>query len=245
VITRAINNHTDQSSRQLEQKRTTLPIKRVTADGTFSGYASIFDQVDLGKDKVAKGAFRDSLKKRPMSSIRMLFQHDPTEPIGIWNRIVEDTRGLWVEGKIIQESTRGREVLSLLRAGAIDGLSIGFKTSKSHTNQRSGIRTITQADLWEISVVTFPMLPQARVEQVKSNPVSMVARKELPTIREFERWLTRDAGFTRSEAKTVIGKGFATLAGMQDATGVSNSSLLGSIQQATRTLNARRKHDQY
>ncbi len=90
-----------------------------------------------------------------------------------------------------------------MRGGGLDGLSIGFRTVKARKDARTGLRHIIEADLWEISVVTFPMLPQARVSSVKAT---------LPTIREFERWLTRDAGLSRTAAKTVIAKGFAALA---------------------------------
>ncbi|MEP4293212.1 MAG: HK97 family phage prohead protease, partial [Rhizobiaceae bacterium] len=94
----------------------------------------------------------------------------PCEPIGVWTAIREDPHGLFVQGRIVADTVKGAEILSLMRAGAIDGLSIGFRTRKSRTDRKSGIRSILEADLWEISIVTFPMLPQARVSQVKSGP---------------------------------------------------------------------------
>lgn len=138
-------------------------------NGTFSGYATLFGRVDLGKDRIEKGAFRQSLARRRAGAVRMLFQHDPGTPIGVWQAIVEDARGLFVKGRIIADTARGAEILSLMRAGALDGLSIGFRTQKSHTDRRSGIRSIQRADLWEISIVTFPLLPAARVTDVKSS----------------------------------------------------------------------------
>ena len=225
----------------IEHKRVPLPVKEVDNDGSFCGYASVFDQVDLGKDKVAKGAFKKSLNRRGPSSIRMLFQHDPSEPIGIWGTIEENHKGLWVEGQVIAGTSRGREVLELLRANAIDGLSIGFKTTKSRTDRSTGVRTILEADLWEISIVTFPMLPQARVENVKSNIQN--SERRLPSIRQFEHWLTRDAGLTRSEARTVIRKGFASVAGKRDAACSSANALLASIQSATNKINIREHYD--
>ncbi|MDD9910836.1 MAG: HK97 family phage prohead protease [Ahrensia sp.] len=151
----------------LDIKRISVPLDKVTRDGTFSGYASLFDKVDLGRDKIARGAFAASLSRRGIGGIRMLFQHDPAEPIGAWSRIAEDEQGLFVEGRIVGSHGRAAQTLELLRAGAVDGLSIGFKTERSRTDPKTGIRTILQADLWEVSIVTFPMLPQARVETVK------------------------------------------------------------------------------
>ncbi|NKB51654.1 MAG: HK97 family phage prohead protease [Rhizobiaceae bacterium] len=158
-----------------EIKRNRLSIETLTAAGEFTGYATLFGKVDLGKDRVVRGAFRQSLKRRSIKGARMLFQHDPCEPIGVWHEISEDAQGLYVRGRIIADTVKGAEVLSLMRAGAIDGLSIGFRTRKSRTDRKSGIRSILEADLWEISIVTFPMLPQARVRQVKfhRNPGSL------------------------------------------------------------------------
>ena len=217
-----------------ECKFSSSPISNVGEDGSFSGYASLFSKTDLGNDRVIKGAFERSVEQRKASGIRMLFQHNPDKPIGVWDEIREDDLGLWVKGHIIKDVSNGAEVLSLMRSGALDGLSIGFKTKRSRTDRKSGIRDILEADLWEISVVTFPMLPEARVSQVKK------ITKELPSVREFERWLTRDAGLTRSQARIVIGKGFTSLASMQDAAGISNTALTEKIRQATQSINVRR-----
>jgi HK97 family phage prohead protease len=97
----------------------------------------------------------------------MLFQHDPAMPIGVWKDIREDSRGLFVRGRLMPEVAKAREVLALMRAGAIDGLSIGFRTVRGRTDAKSGVRRLIEVDLWEISVVTFPMLPAARVSAVK------------------------------------------------------------------------------
>src|SRR5690606_27359824 len=99
-------------------------------------------------------------------AIRMLYQHDPAEPIGRWLEIREDDRGLFVRGMLAPGVARAREVLELMRAGALDGLSVGFRTVRSR--RTGGVRRILEADLWEISIVTFPMLPGARVESVKA-----------------------------------------------------------------------------
>jgi HK97 family phage prohead protease len=150
-----------------ERKAVACDLKAVEADGTFSGYASRFGVVDLGRDLVLPGAFSESLARRGPRGIKMLFQHDPAEPIGVWLELREDGQGLFVRGRILPEVERGREVLALMRAGALDGLSIGFRTVEGRTDPRSGVRRLSRVDLWEISVVTFPMLPEARVSAVK------------------------------------------------------------------------------
>jgi HK97 family phage prohead protease len=190
-----------------------------TEEGTFSGYASLFGRVDLGNDRVAKGAFQKALKRRGAKGVRMLFQHDPNEVIGSWLDIQEDEAGLFVKGRINRNIKRGAEVLELIRDGAIDGLSIGFKTVRATKDPSAGIRTIHEADLWEISIVTFPMLPEARVSEVKTGTA-------LPSIRTFEHWLTRDAGLSRSQARRVIAKGYAGLIRERDAAPLSTAPTL-------------------
>lgn len=143
-------------------------LRALSADGSFEGYASLFNIVDLGGDVVAPGAFRDSLRARGARGIKMLFQHDANEPIGVWDEIREDARGLFVRGRLMLDVARAREVLALMRAGALDGLSIGFKAIKGQRAPHTGIRRLTRIDLWEISIVTFPLLPEARIAHVKS-----------------------------------------------------------------------------
>ena len=151
-----------------ELKFTPLDLKRVEPDGTFAGYASLFDKEDLGHDVIAPGAFRDSLAKRGPAGVKMLFQHNPSEPIGVWVSLKEDARGLYAKGRLMSEVARAREVLSLMRAGALDGLSIGFRAVTARRDAKTGIRRLLKVDLWEISIVTFPLLPEARVAHVKS-----------------------------------------------------------------------------
>ena len=192
---------------------TALDLKTVNSDGSFEGYASLFGQEDMGGDVVVRGAFRDSLRTRGAGGIKMLFQHDPNQPIGIWHELIEDARGLYVKGRIMAEVAKGAEVLSLMKAGALDGLSIGFRVVTGRRDAHTGIRKLHKVDLWEISVVTFPMQQGARITTAKSRPFA----GRTPTQREFERWLTRDAGFTRSQAQALSRSGFKGLAGKRDA----------------------------
>ncbi len=133
----------------------------------IEGYASIFGNIDQSGDVVAPDAFATSLMRRGAGQVRMLWQHDPSQPVGVWERIEADARGLFVRGRLLSDVARGREALSLLRAGAIDGLSIGFKTIRSRIDDRTGVRMLLEIDLWEISIVTFPMNEGARVASVK------------------------------------------------------------------------------
>jgi HK97 family phage prohead protease len=143
------------------------PRTTIDADGTVEGYASLFGEIDQARDMVMRGAFADTLAMRGIRRIPMLFQHDPSEPVGIWLELREDHRGLYARGRLIPDVARARELLSLLRAGAIDGLSIGFRTSKARIDPRTRVRSLLAVDLWEISIVTFPLLAGARVRAVK------------------------------------------------------------------------------
>lgn len=139
----------------------------VEPDGTFEGYASLFGLVDLGGDEVVHGAFARSLAQKGPRAIRMLWQHDPSLPIGSWVSIKEDQRGLRVKGRLNLAVARARETLALLKEGAVDGLSIGFRVKTARKSADGGIRRLLDIDLWEISIVTFPMLRQARITSVK------------------------------------------------------------------------------
>lgn len=147
----------------------------ITEEGVFEGYASLFDLPDLSQDVVRRGAFTDSLARRGTGNIRMLWQHDPGQPIGTWSTIREDARGLFVRGRLNLAVARAREVHALMRDGAIDGLSIGYRVQRAGKDRRRGQRILEKLDLWEISVVTFPMLPAARVSQIKGGSDRLAA----------------------------------------------------------------------
>jgi len=140
------------------------PAGRAGARARVAGYASLFGLPDLYRDVVAKGAFRRSLAARGgAAGVRMLWQHDPHEPIGVWERIVEDARGLYVEGRLVEGILRAEEARLLLAAGAVDGLSIGYNTVRAEQDPDTGGRRLVELDLWEVSLVTFPACPGARV----------------------------------------------------------------------------------
>lgn len=156
----------------LEHKFARFGEEITVTDGLeISGYASLFGAVDQGGDVVAPGAYTASLAQIALSgrSVKMLWQHDPAQPIGVWEEVREDARGLWVKGRLLESVAKGREAAALIGAGAIDGLSIGYRTVRA-TKDAQGRRRLAELDLWEVSVVTFPMLPQARVAAKGTTP---------------------------------------------------------------------------
>ena len=161
-----------------------------TKDGTIiEGYASLFGTPDQGNDIVDSGAYATSLTKLASKGerVKMLWQHDPTEPIGVWDEVREDTKGLWVKGRILNDVARGREAVALIEAGAIDGLSIGYRTIRAQKDD-GGRRHLSELELWEVSVVTFPMLPEARVN-AKGEDLGAGALRELAAVFEEARAL--------------------------------------------------------
>ena len=155
----------DMSGMALERKYCGAEAALALKDTVIEGYASVFGLADQGGDVVGKGAYGRCLKQMAESGrqVRMLWQHDQGKPIGVWDEIREDAKGLYVKGRILTEVQQGREALVLLEAGAIDGLSIGYRTKQAERSPEGG-RRLTEIELWEVSVVTFPMLPEARVQ---------------------------------------------------------------------------------
>ncbi|WP_420392561.1 HK97 family phage prohead protease [Acuticoccus sp.] len=131
------------------------------ADGRFCGYASLFGRMDLSGDVVMPGAFTRTLGRRGIAGVRMLLEHDPAAPIGLWISLEEDRRGLWVEGRLTGAGPSAHAG-ARMRAGTLDGLSIGFRTVAADEDRSARVRRLTEIDLWEVSVVACPMLPEAR-----------------------------------------------------------------------------------
>ena len=142
----------------------------IDAAGRFAGYASVFGVLDDGGDIVMPGAFNTSLRTRGRQDIRLLFQHDPKDPVGLWERIGEDGFGLWVEGRLVSGVPRADALRRLIESRALDGLSIGFRTVRAQRDAGSGHRRLLEIDLWEISIVTFPMLAEARIAAAGKSP---------------------------------------------------------------------------
>ncbi len=190
----------------------------LTGDGTVEGYASLFGEIDQARDMVMPGAFTQTLKQRGLRRIPMLFQHDPSEPVGAWLELREDFRGLWARGRLIPDVARGRELLALVEQGAIDGLSIGYRTVRGRIDPATRIRRLYQVDLWEISIVTFPLLDSARVRAVKS---TIPPRLSAPRRRAEAEWMSLSGAADAPAPLTRRGPGVAmrlsTRAGRKDA----------------------------
>ena len=154
----------------LETKSMYFKADSLKDDGTFSGYCNVFDVKDSYGDVVKKGAFIGSLNdwqaKGKMPPI--LWQHDRGQVIGVWTKLYEDDKGLFGEGKLlIDDVTKAKEAYALIKAGAIDGLSIGYRTQKWAWNDDDSVLELLEIDLKEVSIVTFPANSDSTVSQVK------------------------------------------------------------------------------
>lgn len=159
-------------------------IKQVSDEGGFEGYAST-RSVDRGGDIVEAGAFQASLDKWATKAKlpKMLFQHDPNKIVGVWESMVEDDKGLRVKGRVLMDLQLGKELHALMKAGALDSMSIGYRTiDADFEGPDARIRRITKLDLWEVSLVTFPMNEEAAITHVKQlqnrGEVARILRKE-------------------------------------------------------------------
>ena len=189
-----------------------LHVKDVSEEGTFEGYGSIFNNVDSYGEKVAPGAFGESLARHQREGTKplMLWQHNSDEPIGVWENLAEDGKGLKGTGRFVLETARGREAHALLKAGAIRGLSIGYRELEAEPDGNN--RILKKLDLMEISVVSFPANRRANVTAVKSERMEEFARRlrdgDPMPIKDFEDIL-REAGVPKSMAVAIASHGYA------------------------------------
>lgn len=172
-------------------------VKELSDSGTFEGYGAVFGNVDAGGDVIKRGAFKRTLAehKKKGRLPAMLWQHDPRVPIGKYDLMKEDDRGLYVKGVLALKTERGHDAFELMKLGAIDGLSIGYMPKVWEFDEEEAITTLKEVDLWEVSLVTFPMNDEARVSDVKN----LFAAGQVPTVREAEEFL-RESGFSQAQA---------------------------------------------
>ena len=194
--------------------------------GMFEGYASVFNNADLGNDVILSGAFTKSLKKTGAKGVKLLYQHKADMPIGVFESIEEDKRGLKVRGKLALQTQMGHEAYELMKMGALDGLSIGFRVSpKGQSYDAKGKRRmIKEVELMEISLVTFPMNPKAKIRSVKGDEF---------TIREWENGLRDVFHLSRSEAK-MAAKAVHDAFNQRDAD--LDADLAAAVKSLTKTL---------
>lgn len=195
--------------------------------GVFSGYGSIFGNKDLGNDVMVQGAFAKSIASKGPKGVKLLYQHDAKEPIGVFDEIIEDRKGLRVKGRLAMGTQKGREVYELMKMGAIDGLSIGYRVSPKGADydERGKRRMLKEVDLMEISAVTFPMNTRARVQAVKG---------EQRTVREWEETMRDACGLSRSESKVAANAVFKALD--QREVGDGQKEVIDSMAKLTKIL---------
>ena len=194
----------------LKTKAISFDVKAIDDEGFFSGYCSVNDVKDSYGEVVKKGAFADSIKawsdKGKMPPI--LWQHNRSEVIGVWTKLTEDDHGLYGEGRLlVKDVARARETHALMKHGAIDGLSIGYRLQKWSYNEDDNVLELLAIDLKEVSVVTFPANEESRIDNVKS----ILEKGEMPTLPEFEKFLRDAGGFSKSQATAIAGHGLRSL----------------------------------
>lgn len=188
-----------------DRKAFAFEIKKIESDGQFSGYGSVFNVVDFYNEVVVPGAFAKTLRqhKKEGRMPALLWQHNMSEPIGVYDVMKEDDHGLYVEGRLFLNSNvpNADKAYTLLKGGALSGLSIGFTTKVHEYDKDKGIRYLKEVDLWETSLVTFPANTAARITAVKSLD-GMTIENIHTRKREIEAAL-RDAGASISVAQYV------------------------------------------
>jgi HK97 family phage prohead protease len=215
---------------ELDRVTAAFEVKELGGEGHFKGLASAFGPpADLQGDVIERGAFAASLGEHAQRGTAppMLWQHDPRMPIGRWTQIRETEKGLAVEGKLTLEVQQAREARALLKDGALDGLSIGFRTRESRAEDDAAGRVLTDIELIEISLVTLPANERARVAAVKA--------AEITTPRAFEEFL-REAGFPRAFSKAVTSHGFPAAQRQRDAGERGADTLTAELRRAADTL---------
>lgn len=198
---------------ELSHKQAAFKADTVEDDGTFSGYGSVFGNVDSDNEIVAPGAFKASLAaiKAAGDVLPVLWQHDPSKPIGGYTELAEDARGLKMAGFLLKDDVAlAREAYALMKARVVKGLSIGYYVRADSYDEKKGVRTLIEVDLREVSVVTFPANAQAQVESVKTALCLMLKSGQLPSVKEFENFL-REAGFSKTQAAFIANNGLSKL----------------------------------
>lgn len=201
---------------KLKHRQFAFDIKKVSDSGKFEGYGSVFGNADHYRDVVMPGAFAKSLaawaQKERLPPI--LWQHNSAQPIGPFTHMAEDGTGLYCEGQLlVKDVQQAKEAYALMKSGTINGMSIGYNVVGQEYDGKTNVNQLTEVDLWECSIVTFPANTEATVTSVKA----LIANGELPTLSEFEDFLREAGNFSRSQAKAIAGRGLVVLLEQRDA----------------------------
>ena len=190
--------------------------------GRIKGYGAYYGNIDRGYDVIEQGAFAD-IKR----TVKMLYEHQSSKLLGTWDIVKEDSKGLLVEGNININTTLGRDVYELAKSGALSDMSVGFKTQDYEYDKQS-IRRIKKAELFEVSLVSFPMNEKANILSVKSS--------DIETERDFEHFL-KQAGYSNKHAKLITTHGFKTFMQKKDDTETTNSdNILKALQDLKKSV---------
>lgn len=183
----------------MERKNISRPfeLKAINDDGVFEGYGSVWGVEDWYSDVVTKGAFAKSLAAHKLKGTMpaMLWQHDERNVIGVYEEMQEDDYGLYLRGRLLKDDVAtAREAYALMKAKAITGLSVGIRITVDEYDRTNDIRTIKEAELWEVSLVTWPANDLARVESIKG----------IKDVTDLERYLREAGSLSRKEARDVV-----------------------------------------
>lgn len=220
-------------------------VKAAGDGGAVEGYASVYGVRDSYNEAVMPGAFADSLAKHAREGTYplMLWQHNPDEPIGVWHELNDDGKGLWAKGQLLQGVRRADEALIMLKAGAIQGMSIGYREVDVEPSDAGGPRKLVKLDLLEASIVSFPANRRARVESVKGESMMADFARRLrdgdpPTIKEFEDVL-REAGVPKALAVQIASVGYAKAVRSDSEGGEAIKSSVGAAIAALRSISTK------
>lgn len=225
----------------MKTKDFALEVKGLSEDGTFEGYGSIFGNIDSYGEVVEPGAFAKSLGRHAKEKTKplMLWQHNSDEPIGVWEDLHEDEKGLRGTGRLLTGIRRADEAYIMLKAGAVQGLSIGYREVRAEPD--GTIRRLRELDLREISIVSFPANRQARIQAVKSERMEEFARRlrdgDPMPIKEFEDIL-REVGVPKAMALQIASVGYAkAIRSESEGEATTNAVAIKALAEAVASFN--------
>lgn len=191
--------------------------------GSFSGYASIFGNIDLGGDVIERGAFKE-IVTNDEGRVVTLWQHKSDRPVGT-ALVKQDDVGLQFDGSLVMEDPQARTALAHMKAKSVRGMSIGFDIRPGGAEVlASGVRMLRDLKLWEISIVTWGMNPLAGVLSAKERI------KQITDIRAFEDFLREEGGFSNAQAKLLASGGWRKLQQAREELGEEEKAAANLVQ---------------
>lgn len=210
-----------------------LKIKSVSDTGEFEGYASVFDVIDSYGDIVVRGAFQKTLEawKQKNDLPSVLWQHKMSEPIGPFLEMREDEHGLFVRGRLlINDDPLAKRAHAHMKAGSVKGMSIGYMLNDWEYDSEKSVFILKEIDLWEVSIVTMPANSEAKISEVKSQ----LQNGDIPPPSVVEKALREAFGFSRTQAKAFMSKGYSAIDTQREAVG--QASALNTLNDLAKSL---------